>query len=225
MSRKNVLIAAAVVLVGAAVVAANLLFQEGQGLTVTTDCVKTRDLEAIVSASGKIQPKRLVNISAETAGPGRRPSPSTKGTHQEGAVSCCRSTEVRSAAVSRATAASLGDGEGSLSQLRQGVGDGARAQGRTGASRTSPVSATLRAQQLTTAGRRSRRRRTTCARRSRRLQEREKQVVAQGRPHLAGTAPLESSRYDLTKVRMESPIRRIVTRRNIQQGKRRSSAR
>src|SRR6185295_1530485 len=68
MSRKNVLIAVAVVLVGAAVVAANLYFKRDKGLTVTTDVVKTRDLEAIVSASGKIQPKRLVNITAETAG-------------------------------------------------------------------------------------------------------------------------------------------------------------
>src|SRR5213075_2823161 len=34
----------------------------------TTDVIKARDLEAIVSASGKIQPKRLVNITAETAG-------------------------------------------------------------------------------------------------------------------------------------------------------------
>src|SRR6187455_176282 len=68
MSRKNMLIAAAVVLVGAAVVAANLYFKRDKGLTVTTDVVRTRDLEAVVSASGKIQPKRLVNISAETAG-------------------------------------------------------------------------------------------------------------------------------------------------------------
>src|SRR4051794_39503348 len=68
MSRKNVLIAIVVVLVGAGVVAANLYFKKDKGLTVTTDVIKTRDLEAIVSASGKIQPKRLVKISAETSG-------------------------------------------------------------------------------------------------------------------------------------------------------------
>src|SRR5205823_4582676 len=33
-----------------------------------TETIKARDLEAIVSASGKIQPKRLVNISADTPG-------------------------------------------------------------------------------------------------------------------------------------------------------------
>src|SRR4051812_33565062 len=68
MSRKNVLIALAIVLVGAAVVGANLYFKKDKGLSVTTDMIKTRDLEAIVSASGKIQPKSLVNISAETPG-------------------------------------------------------------------------------------------------------------------------------------------------------------
>src|SRR3989442_9479234 len=68
MTRKNVLITLAIVLVGAAVVAANLYFRRDKGLTVTTDVIKARDLEAVVSASGKIQPKRLVNISADTPG-------------------------------------------------------------------------------------------------------------------------------------------------------------
>ena len=36
--------------------------------TVTTEVIRTRDLDAIVSASGKIQPKRQVNISATTMG-------------------------------------------------------------------------------------------------------------------------------------------------------------
>src|SRR5260370_40837498 len=68
MSGKNVLIALGIILVGAAVAAANFYFKKDKGLPVTTDMIKARDLEAIVSASGKIQPKRLVNISAETPG-------------------------------------------------------------------------------------------------------------------------------------------------------------
>src|SRR6266849_3525031 len=68
MSRKNILIAVCVVLIGGAVVGANLYFKKDKGLTVTTEVIKARDLEAIVSASGKIQPKRLVNISADTPG-------------------------------------------------------------------------------------------------------------------------------------------------------------
>src|SRR3954454_2884199 len=68
MTRRNVLIAVGVVLVLGAVVAANLWFKRDPKLTVTTETIKTRDLEAVVSASGKIQPKRLVNISADTTG-------------------------------------------------------------------------------------------------------------------------------------------------------------
>src|SRR5436853_4007968 len=68
MSRKNILIILGVVLLGAAVVGANLWYRRKPGATVTVETIKTRDLEAIVSASGKIQPKRLVNISADTSG-------------------------------------------------------------------------------------------------------------------------------------------------------------
>src|ERR1700752_4320244 len=68
MTRKNVLIALVVVLIGAAVVGANLWLKRNPVVTVTTEGIKNRDLEAIASASGKIQPKRLVNISADTPG-------------------------------------------------------------------------------------------------------------------------------------------------------------
>src|SRR5437764_4247358 len=68
MSRKNVLITLAVILVAGSIVGANLYFRRDNGVTVTTETIWTRDLDAVVSASGKIQPKRLVNITAETAG-------------------------------------------------------------------------------------------------------------------------------------------------------------
>src|SRR3954447_20951698 len=68
MSRKNVLITLGVIVVAGAIVGANLYLRRDNGVSVTTETIKTRDLEAIVSASGKIQPKRLVNITAETAG-------------------------------------------------------------------------------------------------------------------------------------------------------------
>ena len=68
MSRKNVLIAAGVAVVIAAGVGASFYFRRDKGIVVTTEGIRTRDLEAVVSASGKIQPKRLVNISADTPG-------------------------------------------------------------------------------------------------------------------------------------------------------------
>jgi HlyD family secretion protein len=68
MTGKKVLIAVGVVLVGAAVVAANLYYRRETGLNVQAEALRTRDLEAIVSASGKVQPKRQVNVSANTTG-------------------------------------------------------------------------------------------------------------------------------------------------------------
>ena len=69
MSRtKKIVIGVGVVLVGAAVVAANFYFKREKGTVVTVEAVKKRDLEAIVSASGKIQAKRFVNMSAVQMG-------------------------------------------------------------------------------------------------------------------------------------------------------------
>src|SRR5438067_12227810 len=65
---RNILMTARVVGVGGALVGANLWFKKDKGITVTTEAMKTRDLDAVVSASGKIQPKRLVQISADAPG-------------------------------------------------------------------------------------------------------------------------------------------------------------
>src|SRR3954453_17551108 len=68
MSRKNIFIILGIVLVAGAVAGANFYFRKDKGLTVTTETIRSRDLEAVVSASGKVQPQRLVKISAETSG-------------------------------------------------------------------------------------------------------------------------------------------------------------
>ena len=51
-----------------AVAFANFKFKSTEGVTVNTEKVQKRNLQAIVSASGKIQAKRTVNISADTSG-------------------------------------------------------------------------------------------------------------------------------------------------------------
>ena len=68
MTRKKVFIIVGIVVVLAAVVAANLYFRRETGLSINAEALRNRDLEAIVSASGKIQPKRQVNVSANTTG-------------------------------------------------------------------------------------------------------------------------------------------------------------
>jgi HlyD family secretion protein len=68
MKRKKVLIGAGIVVLLGLVAWANLGLRRETGLVVNVEKVDARDLEAIVSASGKVQAKRAVNISAETSG-------------------------------------------------------------------------------------------------------------------------------------------------------------
>ena len=67
MSRK-LLVGGLIVLTGAALVAVNLLFQRSDAAEVDVEAVQRRDLEAIVSAPGTIQPQLSVDMSASTMG-------------------------------------------------------------------------------------------------------------------------------------------------------------
>ena len=67
-TRKKVIIAVIVVVVLGAAAGANIYFRREQGPQVTVEEIRSRDLEAIVSASGKVQPKREVQISANQMG-------------------------------------------------------------------------------------------------------------------------------------------------------------
>jgi HlyD family secretion protein len=214
MSRKNVLIAAGVVLVAAAAVAANFYFKREKPLTVTTEVIKSRDLEAVVSASGKIQPKRLVNISAETPGRVVDLAVNEGDRIKKGQFLLQIDPNLLRSRVA-GNIASLESAEGALLQLRQTV-ETARVQVEQ-AQQNLKRQRDLWTQQLTTREALEKAENDLRSAQSA-LQEREKQVGAQTSRISQERAALESSRYDLTKVRMESPIDGIVTRRNIQQG-------
>ena len=51
-----------------AVLAASILSRRKSGVEVKTERVEKRDLTAIVTASGNIEPKKKVNISADVMG-------------------------------------------------------------------------------------------------------------------------------------------------------------
>jgi multidrug efflux pump subunit AcrA (membrane-fusion protein) len=65
---RKILIAVIAVIILGGVTGSAWWFRRSTAPTVTVEAIKTRDLEAVVSASGKIQPKRFVNISADTSG-------------------------------------------------------------------------------------------------------------------------------------------------------------
>jgi HlyD family secretion protein len=214
MTGKNVLITAGVILVGAAVVGANLWFQQEPALTVATEAIRSRDLEAIVSASGKIQPKRLVNISADT--PGRVVDLAVNEGDRVKVGQFLLQIDPRSLRTRvDSGSASLEAAEGSLEQLRQSV-ETSRVQ-LDQARRNLARQQDLWKQQLTTRESLEKSENEVRAMESS-LREREKQVSSQASRIAQERAGLESARYDLSKVRIESPIEGIVTRRNIQEG-------
>src|SRR3954466_2517946 len=214
MSRKNVIIAIVVVLIGAAVVAANFYFKKDKGLTVTTDVIKARDLEAIVSASGKIQPKRLVKISAETSGRVVNLAVNEGDRVKIGQFHL----QIDPKSLQRRVeggAASLQAAQAAIAQLRQST-ETARAQ-LIQAQQNLARQQDLWKQQLTTREALDKAVNDVKVAESN-VQEREKQITPQESRINVEKATLESARYDLSKVRMESPIDGIVTRRNVQEG-------
>ena len=228
MSRKNVFIVIGVVLVAAAVVGANLYFKKDKGLTVNTEVVKTRDLEAIVAASGKIQPKRLVQISADTPGRVVNLAVNEGDRIKKGQLllqidpKSLRTRVDSNTASLGAAQASLGAAQASIEQIKQSI-ESARVQLEQ-ARLTLTRQQDLWRQQLTTREALERAETDVKAAQST-LQEREKQLIGQQSQVTAQAsriaqerAVLESARYDLSKNTISSPIDGIVTRRNIQEG-------
>jgi HlyD family secretion protein len=214
MSRKNIFIAIGVVLIGAAVVAANFYFKKDKGLSVTTDVIKSRDLEAIVSASGKIQPKRLVKISAET--PGRVVNLAVNEGDRVKMGQLLLQIDPKSLRTRVAgNTASLQAAEASIEQMRQSI-ETAKAQLQQ-AQQNLARQQDLWKQQLTTREALDKAVNDVKIAESS-VSEREKQLRPQESRINQERATLENSRYDLSKVRMESPIDGIVTRRNVQEG-------
>ena len=214
MTRKNVLITLVIVLIGAGVVAASLYYRWDTGLTVTTDVIKARDLEAVVSASGKIQPKRLVNISADT--PGRVVDLAVNEGDRIKKGQFLLQIDPRSlrTRVDSGTA-SMQAAQLSLDQMRQSI--------ETASVQIEQARQTLKRQQdlwsrqLTTREALDKATNDVKAAESA-LQERQRAADAQASRVKQERAGLDNARYDLSKVRIESPIDGIVTRRNIQEG-------
>jgi HlyD family secretion protein len=214
VTRKSILLIVLTIVLAGAVGAGVYYARRPTGTVVTVETVRSRDLEAVVSASGKIQPKRLVNISADTSGrvvdlavnEGDRV---TRGQFLLQIDPKSLRTRVDGGA------ASLQAAESSLQQLRQSV-ETSRVQ-LDQAKKNLARQRDLWSQQLTTRESLEKAENDLQAAEST-LHEHEQQVTGQAARIDQERASLESARYDLSKVRIESPIDGIVTRRNIQEG-------
>ncbi|MGH9314504.1 MAG: efflux RND transporter periplasmic adaptor subunit [Vicinamibacterales bacterium] len=214
VSRKKIIIGAVIVIALAAIVVANLMFKRSDAVTVNVEPIKTQRLEAVVSASGTIQPKRSVNISADTMGRVTSLAVNEGDRVKQG--------QFLLQIDPRNLRSRVDSGEASLqaagSQLEQ-----ARVQ--VESSRTALLLAqeNLRRQRelwkqgLTTKETLDRMENETKLREIE-LQERTKAVDTLRLRLQQERAMLEGARYDLSKVRIESPITGLVTRRNIEEG-------
>jgi HlyD family secretion protein len=212
--RKKIFIAVGIVVLLGAVAFANFRFKRTEGVTVNTEAIQKRKLEAIVSASGKIQPKTLVNISADTSGrvtdlavnEGDRVA---RGQFLLQIDPRNLRTRVQSGEASFAAARSTAE------QLRLALES----------SRTAVKQAEdnfKRQQELWKGGLTTRelfeRAENDLRMRQADLRAAEQQVQTQQLRMRQEQATLESAKTDLSKVRIESPIEGIVTRRNIEEG-------
>ena len=188
--------------------------RQDKGTLVTAENLQRRDLEALVSASGKIDPRRSVNISAQSIGRvtqiGVR-----EGDRVKAGQFLLQIDPVSAQSVVRRDEAAVAGARTGLEQSRVTV-QSARA------SLDVARQAYKRQQELWAAGLTTREtlekaeaevqmRDSDINARQQEIRTREEQVRQQ-------EAGLVSSRYNLAQVRFESPFDGIVTRRNVEEG-------
>ena len=213
MLRRKFVIGGLVLALVAALVG-NLWFRRDRNVEVTAEIVQKRDLEAIVSASGKIQPKRSVDISANTVGRVTRVAVNEGQKVTRGQFLLQIDARTLQTAVQRSEAAVLA--------ARSGL-ESARVAVETAQANLDRARRDLKRQQdlwndqLTTRETLERAENDVRVRETE-LKARQQEVTTREQQIRQEAANLESNRYELTKVTLESPIDGIVTRRNIDEG-------
>jgi HlyD family secretion protein len=215
MSRnKKLLIGLGVVVLLGAVAFANVKFKKVAGVSVQTEALQKRRLEAIVSASGKIQPKRFVNISADTMGRVTNVAVNegdrvTKGQFLLEIDPRNLKTRVQSGE------AGLQASSSQVEQLRLSIEA-------TKVSLKQAQDNYNRQLELSKGGLTTRealeRAETELKSQKANLLAQEQNVRTQNLRIQQERATLSSAKYDLSRVRIESPINGTVTRRNIEEG-------
>jgi HlyD family secretion protein len=211
---KKVLIAVGVVVVVGGAVAGNIALKREKGKVVTTEKVQKRDLEAVVSASGKIQARTTVNISADTMGRVTELAVDEGQRVKKGQFLMQIDPRNQQTAAER-TAASLAAARSQLDQLQNSV---AAARENLALSRENlRRQRELWAQQLTT------RQALDAAEsevkvREANLRDAEQSLGTQGNRIKETAAQVSSAQYELSRARIESPIDGLIVRRNIEQG-------
>jgi HlyD family secretion protein len=215
MSRnKKILVGVGIVVVLGAIAFANFKYKRQDGIVVNVETIQKRDLQAIVSASGKIQPHDLVNISADTMGRVTKLAVDEGYRVTKGQFLMQIDPKLLASAAQQVEA-SLAAARSQMEQLRVAV-DSQKAALKQAQDNYA------RQQQLWKGGLTTK---ETLDNAEQAVKMREadvnsatKQIDTQRLRMHQEEASLESAKYNLSKVRIESPIEGIVTKRNIQEG-------
>jgi HlyD family secretion protein len=215
MSRnKKILVGLGVVVVLGGIAFANIKYKRQDGIVVNVEAIQKRDLQAIVSASGKIQPQRLVNISADTMGRVTDLAVEEGQSVQKGQFLLQIDPRNLTTAYNQG-AASLAAARSQMEQLRVSI-DG------TKTSLKQAQEALTRQQQLYKQGLTPKEQLDNAENlvrmRQSELSSAERQIETQRLRMTQEEASLENAKLNLSKVRIESPITGIITRRNIEEG-------
>src|SRR5687768_9332500 len=184
------------------------------GTLVTVETIQKRDLEAIVSASGKIEPKKTVNISAQTMGRVTRLGVQEGDRVKQGQFLLQIDPVNAEAAVRRDIAAVAG----AMTSLEQ-----SKASLQSGRANLDVARQNLKRQQeLWAAGLTTResleRAQAEVEVRESDLKAREQEIKTRETQLNQQQAGLQSSQHTLAQVRFDAPFDGIVTRRNVEEG-------
>src|SRR5687767_3724974 len=203
-----------VVVVAAGAALAAFARRGENGTMVTVETIQKRDLEAIVSASGKIEPKKTVNISAQTMGRVTRLGVQEGDRVRQGQFLLQIDPVNAEAAVRRDVAAVAG----AMTALEQ-----SKVSLQSGRAQLENARQNLKRQQeLWAAGLTTRetleRTQAEVEIRESDLKAREQEIKTRETQLNQQQAGLASSQHTLAQVRFDAPFDGIVTRRNVEEG-------
>jgi len=215
MSRnKKILIGVGVVVILAVIAFVNIKYKRQEGTAVNVEAIKARDRNAIVSASGKIQPHDSVNISADTVGRVTQLAVDEGYRIKKGQFLMQIDPELLSRAAQQQ--------EASLAAARSTI-DQLRVASESATAGLKQAQDTYNRQQQLWKGGLTTKEQLDAAEQTLKMRQADansaaKQIETQQLRMKQEEAALASAKYNLSKVRIESPIDGIVTKRNIQEG-------
>ena len=214
MTRKTWIIVVVIVLAAAAGAGAWYRFRAQSLPTVNAETLRTRDLDALVSASGKIQPQRQIDVSANTMGR------VTRLAVQEGQR--VKAGQFLLEIDPRSLAGQLERGEASVAAARSSLQQSRTAIDQAQIGLNLSVQNLERQRELSKDGLTTRealeRAENEVAARQAEIKARQQEVETREQQIRQEQASLSTTRYNLSQVIISSPMDGLVTRRNIEEG-------